>query len=117
MIEQDPDLDAAFFRRMSCGDMEYLTGLAKEFLDESEGHLREFRCLASVGNALALFELAHRCRGAAAMLGFQRLVAIFKDWELRAKVDGTVPKPEALDDCSQAVAAAGKALGELGEEQ
>ena len=70
------------FERMACGDIPGFFELADEFFVDVKARLSRWPALRESGEFPLLLEEFHRCKGGAAMFGFERLFSLLGVWEV-----------------------------------
>jgi HPt (histidine-containing phosphotransfer) domain-containing protein len=76
-----PALHESTFRKMAVGDLSGFRGLAREFFEDTRNRLPAWRELNRNGELPQLALELHRCKGAAALFGFHRLIQLVARWE------------------------------------
>ena len=76
-----PALHESTFRKMAVGDLSGFRGLAREFFEDTRSRLPAWRELNRNGDLPQLALELHRCKGAAALFGFHRLIQLVSCWE------------------------------------
>ena len=69
------------FQRMACGDVPGFFELADEFFTDVKVRLSQWPDMRQAGEFPRLLEEFHRCKGGAAMFGFERLFSLLGSWE------------------------------------
>ena len=76
-----PALHESTFRKMAVGDLSGFRGLAREFFEDTRNRLPAWRELNRNGELPQLALELLRCKGAAALFGFHRLIQLVARWE------------------------------------
>ncbi len=69
------------FQRMACGDIPGFFELADEYFTDVRVHLSQWPAICEAKEFRRLSEEFHRCKGGAAMFGFERLFSLLGSWE------------------------------------
>lgn len=75
------------FDRMSCGDPTGFHELAEEYFQDVRTRLSQWDAMREAGEYRRLSEEFHRCKGGAAMFGFERLFHLLGSWETDSKIE------------------------------
>jgi HPt (histidine-containing phosphotransfer) domain-containing protein len=86
-VEATPIFNETRFERMACGDIEGFHELADEFFEDVRSRLLKWPALYDSGEFRRLSEEFHRCKGGAAMFGFERLFSLLGNWETDSKIE------------------------------
>lgn len=100
------------FERMACGDLDGFFELAEEYLTDVRKRMHEWPRLLEAREFGRLSEDFHRCKGGAAMFGFERLYSIFGSVETEADaelVDGHLERFAGELDAAESAMFARKA--------
>lgn len=110
LVKSEPSIiNEAHFQRMACGDVPGFIELAREFFADIRTRTPLWPELLEDGQAGRLREEFHRCKGGAAIFGFERLVKLLGSWEMEYGVENGAVN---LDCLERELAAAEKAIAE-----
>lgn len=68
---------------MACGDLGGFIELAWEFFEDTRSRVAQWADLLLRHETAPLLDEFHRCKGGAALFGFERLVRLLDCWELQ----------------------------------
>ncbi len=72
---------------MACGDVDSFHDLALEYFDDVHTRMTQWAGMYSAREYERLSEEFHRCKGVAAMFGFERLFDLLGSWETETKIE------------------------------
>lgn len=72
---------------MSCGDLESFIELADEYFIDVRTRMRQWPGMKDAREWRRLAEELHRCKGGAAMFGFERIFALVGSWEADNRIE------------------------------
>ena len=75
------------FQRMSCGDLNSFHELADEYFIDVRTRMRQWAGMREAREWRRLAEELHRCKGGAAMFGFERIFALVGSWEADNRIE------------------------------
>lgn len=97
------------FQRMSCGDLDSFHELADEYFIDVRTRMRQWPGMRQAREWRRLGEEFHRCKGGAAMFGFERIFALVGSWEVDSRIErGDVD----LEQFAEELEAADRAVAE-----
>jgi HPt (histidine-containing phosphotransfer) domain-containing protein len=75
------------FERMACGDLSGFFELAEEYFQDVRLRMSEWPGLLEANEYRRLSEDFHRCKGGAALFGFERLYSLFGSLESESEIE------------------------------
>lgn len=104
-------LNESHFRQMACADLAGFVELTGEFFVDARERAANWLEIHERGAGTQLREEFHRCKGAAALFGFERMVSLLKEWEMDPEIAESPLDMERffreLKEAEEAVAAMG----------